>query len=73
MKRHISEPPKMYKNASLMNELNDMMIMVKVHLFDELKEARKIYSKPTVKDIDDLHFRIEQELKKGGSVPHVRY
>lgn len=48
------QTPKEYRYQKAMDDLNDMMIAVKVHLYDldELKPLREIYPKPTVEYLD---------------------
>lgn len=69
--------PKIFHNKELMNEFNDIMIRIKLHLFEfnDLKSSDKIspleVPKPTVKELDELMSKIFDVLKKD-SEPYVK-
>jgi hypothetical protein len=69
--------PLSYKHEALMNELNDFMIAVKVHLNPELfgdaiGNVKNRHPKPTITDIDSLAFRLRHVLQQDAT-PFVKY
>jgi hypothetical protein len=69
--------PMDYKNAELMEELNDFMITVKVWLNPELfgeaiANVKNRHQKPTIMEMDSLHSRVRQVLQKDAT-PFVKY
>jgi hypothetical protein len=62
--------PKIYKHQQLIDEYNEMMIRIKVHLFElnNLKTSDKIsplnFPKPTVQELDELMNKIITVLSK---------
>lgn len=68
--------PMEYKHQELMNELNEFMISVKVHLhtqeFGRADGLLDRYAKPDIKYIDSLQRRINEVLQKDAR-PFVRY
>lgn len=69
MNRRLCEP-KIYKNQQLMNDLNEMFIRIKCHLFelDNLKTSdyplKQKFPKPSVKELDEIMSRVNIELQK---------
>lgn len=49
-----------YKHADLMDELNELFIAVKVHLYSI--ELKRPIPKPAVEEIDRIHTRINHIL-----------
>ena len=68
MQRRERLTPLVYHNQQLMNDLNEFMMNVKVHLFD-LPSKR---SKPDLSEIDQLTSRLMQALRKD-SEPIIKY
>jgi hypothetical protein len=69
--------PMDYKHQALMNELNDFMIAVKVHLNPELfgdaiGNVKNRHPKPTIPDIDGLHNRLRHVLQQDAK-PFIKY
>lgn len=63
MRKHRIVPPqKRIINQGLIDELNELLVRIKIHLFDELKEDRKSRKKPTVAEIDEIHAKVDQIL-----------
>jgi hypothetical protein len=48
--------PKIYKNQQLMNEFNNMLVNIKMHMF--VPSHAKNYPKPTEDEIDNIANRI---------------
>jgi hypothetical protein len=69
MKRRLIEP-KIYHNENLINDLNEMFIRIKTHLFElnDLKTSdiplKERYPKPSVKELDDIMSQVIFELQK---------
>lgn len=63
---HRVEELKKYKNQKLMNEFNQMMIRIKLHLFDDVVDPADFIShpEPSVKELDDITNKIMEVLKK---------
>ena len=53
-----------YANGDLANELNELMINIKVWLYDEAAQLRDRRPKPSPKELDDIHMRVHQALMK---------
>jgi hypothetical protein len=70
--RHQKFELKRYKHQKLMNELNDMMIRIKVHLFLESTADKMAHSKPKMKEIDELTNKIMKVLQKDNE-PLINY
>jgi hypothetical protein len=59
---------KNYPQKDLMEDLNNMMIRIKVHLFLEAGDLRLIrYSKPNATELDSLTNRLMAVLKQDNS------
>lgn len=61
--------PKTYRYQKTMDDLNDMMVRIKVNLYDteELNKLKEIYPKPTVEELDMFTanlFSILQEINE---------
>jgi hypothetical protein len=67
------QEPVIYKNQELMNEFNEMMIRIKVHLFQNFN---KLYgdkhSMPTNEELDNITNKIMTALKEDNK-PHIKY
>lgn len=80
MSRKLHEPPSMAKHSSLMHELNEMSIRIKIHQKDisdesaeqqaKISEARKRHPKPTPEEIISLLERCRNEMD-GCREPYV--
>lgn len=66
--RHERFIPMEYKNEQLINEFNQLMIDIKIHLFNLPVKRHK----PTNKEIDEIFNRIMLELRKDAK-PLVKY
>lgn len=64
MERKIAEEPKLYKNAELLHDLNNLLIGIKIWLYDEGIIARSYHPKPTSEEIDKVMQRVRTELMK---------
>lgn len=74
--------PLYYTHQALMNDLNKFMTAVKVHLqaekigaglsHENLKKLQDRYPKPEIADIDAMHQRINEILKKDAT-PFIKY
>jgi hypothetical protein len=53
-----------YANGDLANELNELIINIKVWLYDEAAQLRDRRPKPSPKELDDIHMRVHQALMK---------
>ncbi len=62
---------RLYANEQLMDEFNNLMIRIKVHLFD-LEKLKGHHRKPTNEELDNLFLRIISKLKED-SIPMRRY
>jgi predicted lipoprotein len=60
------QTPKEYRYQKAMDDLNDMMIRVKVHLYDreDLKPLKEMYEKPTVEELDMFTVNIMSVLEE---------
>lgn len=62
-----------FKHQKLMNEFNEMMIRIKLHLFCDGDTADFInHPEPTVKELDDLTNKIMTILRED-SKPMIKY
>lgn len=57
---HFREPLKEYRHQQLMDDLNELLICVKVHLYG-LQVQRP---KPTVEDLDMMQHRVNEVLRQ---------
>jgi hypothetical protein len=69
--------PMEYKHRELMDELNELMIAVKLHLLADniilgVNDLEKRYPKPSMDEIDAMHQRINQVLQQEAT-PLVKY
>ena len=64
MRSRIAPPQKRIVNQKLIDELNEFMLRVKVHLFDEIKGMRRVRKKPTIEEIDTIHAKLDQILSQ---------
>ena len=68
--------PMEYKNAELMNDLNEFMVCVKLYLHtDKIISGANLtgkYPKPSVEEIDAIHQRVHRELQKDAK-PFIKY
>jgi hypothetical protein len=53
-----------YANRQLMNELNELMINIKVWLFEDAAKLRARRPKPSPEDIDRIHMEVHRALAK---------
>ncbi len=65
------EEPRIYKHETLLHELNNMMMRIKIHLGENEealgKSATRLklkYPVPTSQELNGLHQRINEILKK---------
>ena len=59
------QEPVIYKHQALMNEFNDMMIRIKVHLFQKFNKLYDgKYAMPTNKELDDITNKIMTVLQQ---------
>jgi tyrosine-protein phosphatase YwqE len=65
---HKTPEPRIFKHQKLMNELNDMMIRIKRHLFFIPGDTIK----PTNKELDELTNKIINVLRKNNE-PMIKY
>ena len=72
MRSRIIPPQKRIVNQALINELNEFMVRIKVHLFDEIKGMRENRKKPTIKEIDAIHAKLDQILSQEQE-PYIKY
>ena len=73
MKRKQPQDPVIYKHQELMNEFNQMMIRIKLHLFYEVDASECIYDpKLTVEELDELTNKIMIILKQDKE-SHIKY
>ena len=67
------QEPVIYKNQELMREFNEMMIRIKIHLFQNFNKLYSgKYSMPTNEELDDLTNKIIKVLQKDNE-PHIKY
>lgn len=78
MERKIVAPLRRYKHQQLMDQLNDLMLFIKVHHHidgqpEEVKvKVRGRHPLPSVEELDKLHREINQVLSED-SEPYVKY
>lgn len=53
-----------YANGDLANELNELMINIKVWLYEDAAQLRDRRLKPSPKELDNIHMRVHQALMK---------
>jgi hypothetical protein len=53
-----------YANGDLANELNELMINIKVWMYDEAAQLRDKRPKPTPQELDAIHMRVHHALMK---------
>jgi hypothetical protein len=76
--RKIPQTLYIYKNQKLINELNNMMIRIKAHLFEfnNLKTSDTIstnnFPKPTIKELDELTNKLVTALQESVE-PTIKY
>lgn len=66
--------PRIFKHQKLMNEFNEMMIKIKLHLFDDVVDIADFIShpEPTVKELDSLTNKIMTVLRED-SEPMIKH
>jgi len=69
---HKIPEPRIFKHQKLMNEFNEMMIRIKIHLFHNINTDEKNYKKPTTEELDNITNKIMNVLRKDNE-PMVRY
>ena len=68
MSKH-TEPLRLYKYDKLMEELNDMILRIKVHTLSGFPdEVRKKYSLPTCQELDSLNTRLQCALRENSEL-----
>jgi hypothetical protein len=60
--RHEPFEPMEYANGDLAYELNELMINIKVWLYDEAARLRDKRPKPSPDELDDIHMRVHRVL-----------
>jgi hypothetical protein len=51
-----------YANGDLANELNELMINIKVWLYEEAASLRDRRPKPSPEELDSIHMRVHRVL-----------
>lgn len=62
--RHEPFEPMEYANKDLANELNELMINIKVWLYEDAAKLRIHRPKPSIDELDGIHMRVHQALMK---------
>ena len=60
--RHEPFEPMEYANGDLANELNELMINIKVWLYEEAASLRDRRPKPRPDELNDIHMRVHRVL-----------
>ena len=61
MAPRIARPQKRIINQCLISELNELLVDIKVHLFD-IDKLKKEHPKPTLEEIDKIHAKVDEVL-----------
>jgi hypothetical protein len=51
-----------YANGDLANELNELIISVKIWMYEEAANLRANHPKPTAAELDSIHMRVHRVL-----------
>ena len=62
MSQRITPPQKRIINQGLIDELNELFVNIKIHLFDLDPKLKASRPKPTVREIDRIHAKVDQAL-----------
>ena len=62
MSQRIAPQQKRIINQGLIDELNELFVNIKIHLFDVDPKLKANRPKPTVEEMDRIHAKVEQVL-----------
>jgi hypothetical protein len=69
---HKLPEPRRFKNQQLMNEFNQMMIRIKLHLYSESTVEKLTHSMPSLTELCEMEYQIMKVLRED-SEPMIKH